>query len=75
MRSGTILESILTVVILLLILFMLLAVLLVVEVVNFIIGQHVTMTVTVGAFAYLGIVFVAVIFIAARKVFNLRGYW
>ncbi|TSC76993.1 MAG: hypothetical protein G01um101431_176 [Parcubacteria group bacterium Gr01-1014_31] len=70
MHAGRLLETILTVVMLIFIVMILMGVLLVLEVVNFIVGQHISLPLKVGTFGYLGVFFAFVMYFAARKIYN-----
>jgi len=74
MRLGHLFETILTVLMMIFILMVMLGVLLIVEVVNFIVGQPVSLPLKVSTFIYLGLIFVAVSYLAARRIYNVFRY-
>lgn len=71
MHIGRLLETILTILMLAFILLVLLGTLLVLEVVNFVIGQPISWPYKLGTFAYLGMIFVIISFVGAKKILRL----
>ncbi len=70
MRWEQVLETILVVLLMVVILMALLGTLLVLEIVNFIVGQPMAWTYKFGTLLYLGMTFLVVSYVAAKKIYR-----